>query len=322
MKYKQSQILLLVSLLTLVSCHHSQGVAAKPPQETPTVSPLTPQPEAGVIATPLTYKLETYKSQVMGGSRTYGVCLPPGYHKNPQKRYPVIFLLHGGHGDPTTWFDKQKGQALKTLGELYATGKLPPTIIITPDGNDKRGTSPYWDPQYIDGPQGKVSTAVGDELVKLVQKRYRTLSNPNFWAMGGLSSGGWGALNVGLHNLQHFSILFSHSGYFHDKSGPQNSPITYIKNIPSSAKKRLRIYLDSGTSDVEEIAEAQQFSKILHQLKIDHTFREFPGSHTWQYWREHLADSLTFVGEQFRDSQVTHATDNVDITKPKNPVSK
>jgi enterochelin esterase-like enzyme len=313
MKYKK--ILLVISILTLVGCNYCQGVAAKPPQVTASLLP--PQPNANALAIPITYKIETYDSQAMVGKRTYGVSLPPGYEQNPQQRYPVIFLLHGGHGEPIDWFSEKKGQALKTLTELYTTGKLPPSIIITPDGNDKRGSSPYWDPQYIDGPNGKVATAVGYELVKVVQSRYRTLPTPDFWAMGGLSSGGWGAMNVGLHNLQNFSILFSHSGYFKDKSGPENSPITYIKYLPPQAKKRLRIYIDSGASDTEEIDDAREFSEILSQEKVYNLFRHFPGSHTWQYWREHLADSLTFVGEQFRIAEIAHAADKVEVNSPK-----
>ncbi|QIR40793.1 esterase family protein [Tolypothrix sp. PCC 7910] len=320
MNYKASQILFLVSLLTLIGCRNSQGVATQPPQASqPNFSILPPQPNTDELAKPLTYKLETYDSKVMGGNRTYGVSLPPGYEQHTQQRYPVIFLLHGGHGDPNSWFDQKKGQAIKTLQKLYATNKLPPSIIITPDGNDKRGTSPYWDPQYIDGPQGNVSTAVGNELVTVVKTRYRTLPNPDFWAMGGLSSGGWGAVNVGLHNLSRFSILFSHSGYFKDKSGPQNSPIIYIKNVPLQAQKRLRIYLDSGTSDTEELDEGKQFSHVLNQLKIYNIFHQFPGSHTWEYWREHLADSLTFVGEQFRIAQIAHAGDKLSLERTKNP---
>ncbi|MDF5710156.1 MAG: alpha/beta hydrolase-fold protein [Nostoc sp. S4] len=307
MNYKQLKMFLLLSVLTLFSCNLSQSVVAKPLQQQnfqTTPSLLPSQPNASNLATSLSYKIETYDSQVMGGSRTYGVSLPPGYQQNPKQSYPVIFLLHGGHGDPTAWFAENKGQAVKTLEKLYTTGKLPPSIIITPDGNDKRGSSPYRDPEYIDGPNGKVSTAVGDELVKVVQSHYRTLQNPDFWAIGGLSSGGWGAVNVGLHNLNNFSILFSHSGYFEDKSGPTNSPLVYIKTIPLQAQKRLRIYLDSGKSDTEEINEAEKFSQVLDKLKIYHSLREFPGSHTWKYWREHLADSLTFVGEQFRLSEI------------------
>jgi enterochelin esterase-like enzyme len=321
MNYKQSKILLLISVLTLVGCNFSPSVVAKPTQQQdlqikPSVLPT--QSNSDHSATYLSYKIETYDSQVMGASRTYGVSLPPGYEQNPKKSYPVIFLLHGGHGNPSDWFIKNKGQALKTVEQLYTTGKLPPSIIITPDGNDKRGSSPYRDPEYIDGPNGKVSTAVGNELVKLVQSRYRTLTNPDFWAIGGLSSGGWGAVNVGLHNLNHFSILFSHSGYFHDKSGLRNSPISYIKSIPQEAQKRLKIYLDSGSSDIEGVDEAENFSKVLNQLKIYHLFRQYPGSHTWQYWRKHLADSLTFVGEQFRASEITHRADNQSSNMIKN----
>ncbi|BAY39928.1 putative esterase [Nostoc sp. NIES-2111] len=279
--------------------------------QTPATTPPTPQPSTENVANRLNYQIETYNSQVMGGNRTYGVSLPPGYTQNPKQRYPVVFLLHGGHGEPTDWFKASKGKALTTLEQLYATGKLPPSIIITPDGNDKRGSSPYRDPDYFDGPNGNVSTAVGNELVQVVKSRYRTLPNPDFWAIGGLSSGGWGAVNVGLNNFNNFSILFSHSGYFQDKSGPVNSPITYIKNVPSQVKKRLKIYLDTGSSDRDEVKEGKDFSQELARLNIYHVFREYPGSHTWQYWREHLADSLTFVGEQFKAAQIASTSRNL-----------
>ncbi|MEA5549993.1 alpha/beta hydrolase-fold protein [Anabaena cylindrica UHCC 0172] len=312
---KSKKILLLISVFTLVGCNYSQGFAI-PPQTTTSLLPS--QPNANALATSLTYKIESYDSQIIPGKRTYGVSLPPGYEQNPQQRYPVIFLLHGGHGEPIDWFSDKKGQALKTLEKLYTTDKLPLSIIITPDGNNKRGSSPYWDPQYIDGSNGKVATAVGYELVKVVQSRYRTLPNPDFWAIGGLSSGGWGAMNVGLHNWQNFSILFSHSGYFQDQSGAQNSPIAYIKTLSPQAKKSLRIYLDSGRSDTEEIDHAKEFVQVLNQQKVYNLFRQFPGGHTWQYWQEHLADSLTFVGEQFRNAKIAHAADHIGVHHPPN----
>lgn len=263
-------------------------------------------PATNAIAqdTPLSYQIQTYNSKVMRGERTYGICLPPSYAQNTQQRYPVLFLLHGGNGNPTDWFEK--GVALPVLEQLYAMGKLPPSIIITPDGNDRRGQSPFFDPQYINGANGRVNTAIGDELVKVVQSRYRTLPTPNFWAMGGLSSGGWGALNIGLHHLKHFSILFSHSGYFRDRSGAENSPIIYIKKIPKAARSRLRIYLDAGEQDGKFLEESKKFAQVLTQLKIPHVFYKFPGGHGivgadtgWNYWHKHLADSLTYVGQQF-----------------------
>jgi len=294
MKYKKFWMIGVVSL-ALASLSYRYIAIALP---TSAASPS----QSNRNTTNLNYQLETYNSQAMGGRRTYGVCLPPGYEQNSNRRYPVIFLLHGGNGNPTDWFNPNKGAALTTLQQLYAEGKLPPSIIITPDGNDLRGKSSKWDSQYFDGSNGKVSTAIGDELVQVVSSRYRTLPYPNFWALGGLSSGGWGAVNVGLHHLNHFSILFSHSGYFVDDSGAQNSPMNYIKTLSPQERQKLLIYLDTGSEDSFSLKQAQKFHTLLDKLQVRNVFHSFPGHHSWRYWRQHLADSLKFLGEQFRSS--------------------
>jgi enterochelin esterase-like enzyme len=248
----------------------------------------------------LNYQIETYTSQVLGYSHTYGVSLPPGYDQQPDRRYPVIFLLHGGHGDPSDMFRVGKGRLLPTLEKLYATGVLPPSIIITPDGYDQHGSDPHRDPAYIDGPHGQFDTAIGDELVKLVQRRYRTLPAPKFWAIGGLSSGAWGAVNIGLHHPDHFSILLSHSGYFKDKSGTDNSPSMYVTKLSPALRQLLHVYIDVGNSDKRYMTESEQFHLLLNRLSIANVFHIFPGKHTWQFWRQHFADSLAYAGEQFR----------------------
>ncbi len=258
------------------------------------------------------YRLETYHSQAMKGDRTYGVILPPGYEQHPQQRYPVIFLLHGGHGGPTDWLIPQKGNAPATLQTRYQTGKLTPSIVITPDGNDQRGSNPHYDPDYFDGPNGKVGTAIGDELVKVVQSRYRTLPAPTAWAIGGLSSGAWGALNIGLHYPNHFGTLFSHSGYFVDKSGSQNSPMEFVKTLSQSDRKRLSIYIDTGTADKPYLSQAQQFYQRLQQQGMKSVFMTFPGSHTWRFWREHLNDSLAFVERQFQIAGISQTRNLAD----------
>lgn len=298
MKYKAVGMIGIILSFAIAASVVSSRVLSKPILE-PVVSKQS-QVLPSATNAPVSYKIETYNSSAMGETRTYGLSLPPDYEHNTKQRYPVIFLLHGGHGTPTDWFNPEKGAASETLQQLYASGKLPPSIVITPDGNDHRGSSPYWDPEYIDGPNGKVSTAIGDELVKVIQSRYRTLPAPNFWAIGGLSSGGWGALNVGLHHRNHFSVLFSHSGYFRDSSGVQNSPINFVRTLSPQERRKLRIYLDTGTADVTFLNENREFQAVLKQLKITNVFREFPGEHTWRYWRQHLDDSLTFVGKQFQ----------------------
>jgi enterochelin esterase-like enzyme len=231
--------------------------------------------------------------------------LPPDYDKNQESHYPVIFLLHGGHDDARAWVDKYT--IITVLHQLYQNGKLPPSIIITPDGKDNRGSSPFWDPDYYDGNNGKVGTLIGSELVQVVKSRYRTSNQPQLWAIGGLSSGGWGAFNIGLRHLDHFCIIFSHIGYFTDNSGVKNSPQNFIKNIPRSQLKCLRAYLDAGEADADFLASTKQFHQTLDQLGIPNVFYTFPGGHGlsgadygWNYVHKHSFDSLSYVGQQFK----------------------
>ncbi len=273
------------------------------------------EPETGLI-----FKVQTFNSEAMGGERRYGVVLPPGYGKKPHRRYPVIVLLHGGHGTERDFEDK--AALTSVLHDLYRDRKLPPSIIITPDGNDHRGSSPLWDPQYYDGDNGKVATLIGSDLVNDVKTRYRSLREPQFWAIGGLSSGGWGALNIGLRYLNEFHILFSHTGYFKDNSGEDNSPQLFIQQIPLEIRPQLRVYLDAGKEDAKYLQATQQFHQALDQLNIPNQFNVFPGGHGivgknvgWNYWHTHLADSLTFVGKQFRASLPKSPADAPPATK-------
>ena len=337
------EILSLAYCTILVGCstslphssHSSPQGAAQPPN-VPSPTLATSQPAQPKVLKPLTtltlnYQIETYHSQVFGRNRTYGIVLPPGYEQKMQARYPVVFLLHGGHGSPTSWLIK--GKALEVVETLYASGKLPPSIIVTPDGNDRRESSPLFDPEYVNGQYGNVLSAIGDELVQEVKARYRTLNDPRFWAIGGLSSGGWGALNVGLHHPEHFKTLFSHSGYFTDKSGVENSPIEFVKTLAPETRRSLAIYLDAGEGDGKYLAQSQAFHQVLNQLQVENEFNEFPGGHHvkekdtgwgvwhqhladsatgggvkekdmgWGFWHQHLADSLTYVGARFRAAE-------------------
>lgn len=243
----------------------------------------------------------------MGSVRSYGLILPPHYNQNPNHRYPVIFLLHGGHDDARAYADKYG--ILDILHQLYQNQKLPPSIVITPDGNDQRGSSPFWDPQYYDGSNGKVGTLIGSELVQVVKSRYRTLDKLKAWAIGGISSGGWGAFNIGLRHLNTFHILFSHSGYFTDSSGAANSPEDFVQDLLPQQRQALRVYLDAGESDTELLASTQQFHQTLDRLAIPNVFHAFPGGHGlygadfgWNYFHKHLFDSLSYVGEQFKQA--------------------
>ncbi|MER3493039.1 MAG: esterase [Mastigocladus sp. ERB_26_2] len=300
MKLQWSNVLLagIAIVATLLATGYWYVFIAGVPQLDP------PQVEKN---TGLSFELKTFNSKAMGEVRQYGLILPPDYAKNPNKRYPVIFLLHGGHGDARAYQDK--AAVTSVLHDLYKSDKLPYSIVITPDGNDKRGTSPFWDSDYYDGLNGKVGTLIGSELVKIVKSRYRTLNQPQFWAMGGQSSGGWGAFNIGLRHLNNFNVFFSSSGYFTDSSGTANSPQDFIEKIPVAERERIRAYLDAGEQDKEFLTSTQQLHQTLDKLGIANEFHAFPGGHGivgadvgWNYWHKHLADQLTYVGKQFKQA--------------------
>jgi len=271
-------------------------------------APQLDPPATNVAASHMTFSLQSFNSTAMGTVRQYGLILPPGYNQHLQRRYPVIFLLHGGHDDARAWVDKIG--IIPVLDSLYKSGKLPHSIVITPDGNDNRGSSPLWDPDYFDGPNGNVGTLIGSELVAVVKSRYRTLEAPQFWAMGGLSSGGWGAFNIGLRHLNNFNILFSQIGYFTDDSGPQNSPQDFVKQLPKQQLQPLRAYMDAGKDDLmgkEFLDSSQLFHQTLNKLGVENVFYTFPGGHGlsgpdmgWNYDHKHAFDSLSFVGKHFR----------------------
>jgi enterochelin esterase-like enzyme len=270
-------------------------------------APLDPPPTADIGGN-LKFEVKTFQSQSMGESRRYGLILPPHYQDNPKKRYPVIFMLHGGHDDERAWVEKIG--ILPVLDHLYQARQLPPSIVITPDGNDKRGSSPFFDPNYYDGPNGKVGTLIGSELPSVIKVQYRTWTNPQLWAIGGLSSGGWGGVNIGLHHLEQFNVFFSQIGYFTDKSGPQNSPTLFVQTLSADKLKRLHIYADAGKDDVMDssfLTSSQQFHGVLDRLHVDNVFYAFPGGHGlsgpnygWNYDHKHASDSLGFVGKKFQ----------------------
>jgi enterochelin esterase-like enzyme len=109
--------------------------------------------------------------------------------------------------------------------------------------------------------------------------------------------------------------LFSHSGYFKDASGANNSPAVYISKLPEETLNRLRIYLDAGQEEERFLKESRQFHQVLEQLNVSHVFNQFPGGHGlmgsdsgWNYWHRHLADSLSYVGDQFQQAEQAKAS--------------
>ena len=240
------------------------------------------------------------------GSRNVIVYLPAGYVPKPKIKYPSIYLLHGSPGKETDWIEL--GNAQQTLDQLIQDGTIRPSIVILPDGNGGLDR----DTQYINATDGSEldEDFIWQQLVDTIDAQFPTLQQAKFRAIGGLSSGGFGALNVGLKHQAIFGLIFALSGYGHIDQNDQsailiqgskttiaaNSPLDYI---PQLTQHNTSIWLTDGDQDplllqnqeLETALRAQNFSAELHI---------YPGKHDWEFWSAHLASALTWLGKLWK----------------------
>src|SRR5437660_6277996 len=143
------------------------------------------------------------ESAALGGrSQQVYVYLPPGYSRHPRKRYPVIYLLHGFPGRPLAFLLTVRLGVVED--ELYAKRLAPPVILVMPFGS----TGTFTDKEWANGvgPGEGWETFVARDLVRAIDARYRTIADASGRAIGGLSEGGYGSLNIALHHPREFGV--------------------------------------------------------------------------------------------------------------------
>ena len=157
------------------------------------------------------------QSQILQGNlpgdpteRMLPVYLPPGYDDNPDKRYPVIYVLagHGGSGPlmlaPVAW-----GESFpERIDRLISTGAMQPVIAVLPDCWTIFGGAQYLNSSAL----GQYEDYLLQELISYVDSTYRTLAAREHRAITGKSSGGYGAMVQSMRHPEVFGAMASHSG--------------------------------------------------------------------------------------------------------------
>jgi S-formylglutathione hydrolase FrmB len=151
------------------------------------------------------------------------------------------------------------------------------------------------DAEYLDWSAGREwETAIGVELPRVVDNRYRTLPRRSARGILGVSAGGYGATLIGLHHLDEFSAIESWSGYFHptDPTGTQTlarePAATALTLIPAlharqaHAKTFLGFYV--GAADTRFRSDNVQFARALSRAGVPFSFQMYPGGHTQTLW--------------------------------------
>ena len=252
-------------------------------------------------------------SPVLGQKMKYRVYLPPGYDdpRFANTRYPVVYLLHGAPGGMHDWVDG--GSANQTADALIKTRTIQPIIIIMPDGSLD---DPHHDTQWGNSPVTgeRVEDALIQDLLPAMDQTYRTLPGKDERAIGGLSAGGYGAVNIALHHPEAFSVAFSLSGYFlpeltydgHDIWG-SDAARTHNTPLANVAQQALHIQIIQASDEGDSFVQAGQFDQALTQHGIDHEFLRIDGQgHSWDFWRDHLLDALKYTNRFFGAAQPGH----------------
>ena len=214
------------------------------------------------------------------------------------KQVPIAILLHGIYGSSWAW--AMKGAAHLTAARMITTGEVPPMVLAMPsDGLWGDGTA------YLAHTRADYEAWIVADVPAAVQRVVpETHGGPLFLA--GLSMGGYGALRLGAkHGRDQFAAISAHSpgtsldDLFEfvtesreDYAGVIGSQ-SVLDQIFADRNHLPPLRFDCGSEDVL-LEKSRSLSKSLHAIRIPHTYDEFPGGHTWDYWREHLADSLRF----------------------------
>lgn len=273
----------------LVTACTSSSEIVLPPINTVTPSALVVVEES--TPTPDTKKCENEKgrfeffempSDKMSYPMEGRVYLPPCYGNDPDKRYPVLYFLHGQSFKDDQWDRLGADEALDTL---VNADEITPFIIVMPKETNYMNSQ--WDSKY--------GISLAEELVPFIDERYQTIQEREARAIGGLSRGAAWAMRVGMIYWKTFSAIGLHS--FAPFRGDYNEAPFWFKEIPRESQHR--IYIDMGFLDVN-LDPAYHFETRLVKYGIPHEWHVFHGTHNEAYWSEHVSDYLFWYAQGWK----------------------
>jgi enterochelin esterase-like enzyme len=220
-----------------------------------------------------------YPSKSLNSVRRLTVYTPPGYDKDRQARYPVLYLFHGANADEAAW--TRLGRVNLILDNLLAAGKAKPFLVVMPFGYGVTpGSGQTGDNMAL------FSRDLLEDAIPFVETQYRVYTDRDRRAIAGLSMGGGQSLGIGLAHPE----LFSYVAGFSAALRPPEFAKTFagIAADPQATNKKLHLlWIGCGNQD-SLFANSKAFSQFLEERKIKHVFRESPGAHTWIVWRRYL----------------------------------
>ena len=222
----------------------------------------------------------TYDSKTVGTKRKTTVYTPPGFSKN--KKYPVLYLLHGIGGDEKEWLNGGNPQVI--LDNLYNDGKIEPMIVVMPNGRamkDDRATGNIMAQDKV----AAFATFENDllkDLIPFIEKKYPVMADRGHRAVAGLSMGGGQSLNFGLGNMDVFAWVGGFSSAPNTKA-----PEVLVPDAALTKSKLKLLFISCGASD-GLISFSRRLHLYLAKNEVPHIYFIEPGVHDFKVWKNGL----------------------------------
>jgi enterochelin esterase-like enzyme len=233
-----------------------------------------------------------YKSRSNGVTRELTVYIPPGYDETRNRRYPVLYLLHGFANDHHSWH--RYGRANDILDNLLAQRRIEPFVVVMPLGyggahvnGDGTGIPPKGAGTF-GGDAALYERDLLEDVIPMIDSKYRTMSDRKHRAIVGFSMGGGQAGRFGLRHLETFSQIGIMSAGL--ATGSDTEPLRSLAANPVRANKQIDLLWIACGKDDTAFKGANTLHQALEQAGIQHTFLETEGAHHWRVWRRYLRD--------------------------------
>ena len=237
-----------------------------------------------------------YFSKTTNAWRKFYIYCPPGYENNIDKKYPVMYLQHGGGEDETGWV--RQGDVDIILDNLIAAGKAIPMLIVMENSNAVKpgetgggmmmGGAPGSN-EWMSGPSTFKEVLIND-LIPFVDKTFRTIPDREHRAMAGLSMGGFLTVNTVFEHPETFAYIGAFSGGM--RISPDNDIKTLYNGTLSDANifnKKFKLFFQSIGTAEGPWPRVKQTNEILTKAGYNNVYFESPGTaHEWLTWRRSL----------------------------------
>jgi enterochelin esterase family protein len=219
---------------------------------------------------------EYYDAKTLGRTRELLVYTPPGYDATSSKKYPVLYLIHGGSDTQETW--TKVGNANFIADNLIAQKKAEPMIIVMPYGNVRPS------------PMEDFTKEVVNDIIPFIENNYSAYPDAGHRAVAGFSVGGGQTLNIGLTNTDKFAYICSYAPYTATPEFKKN-----FENWSPDASKmndQLKLFTISVGTDDFLYESVKGNLKMFEEKGIEVEPIIVSGGHTWMNCKLFLTKSL------------------------------